>query len=278
MMKKHLRIWIPILLLSFAAFACKEKPDLAWADACTKDTPDAYRAYIASHPQSQYLKMASYQLERLVYHQAMAQNTASSYAAYLREFPNGQWALNAHQSRLALTAQQLRHITNEQLAAARVRFETDRGAFTVRVFPDKAPATSRNYLALVASGFYDGLWIHYIQPKQLVQTGDPRGDSLGGPGYFIPFEKTGLTNIRGALVMWHTPVDPNTAGSQFFIDLADMHQLDGKFAVFGEVVDGLDKLDEISQVDSTGSRGFPPFQPRKRISITRTVLEGIEIK
>ena len=279
MMKKHLSIWLPALLLLVAVAACsKDKRDYDWEKTINQDSPEAYRAYIAKHPDSQYLEMAKYHLERMVYRKAMNENTVAAYTRYLAEFPKGHWADNARNARATLISSQLRQMPDDKLAAVRVRFETDRGAFTVRVFPDKAPLTSRNFVSLAAGGFYDGLTIHRVEPKLLVQSGDPRGDSLGGPGYFIPFENTGIKHVRGALVMWHLPVDPNTAGSQFYICLADLPDRDGKFAVFGEVVDGLPKLDEISQAESTGPKGSPPFQPKTPIKIVRTVTEGMEVK
>jgi cyclophilin family peptidyl-prolyl cis-trans isomerase len=278
MMKKHLRILVPVLLLLIAVSACKEERDTDWEKAATLDRPEGYRAYIKAHPDSQYLEMAKYQLERLVYRQAMDQNTAAGYTAYLREFPQGHYIINARDSRNTIIAHQLRKMPDNQLATARVRFETDQGSFTIQVFPDKAPVTSRNFLTLAAGGFYDGLLIHRVEPKLLVQTGDPRGDSLGGPGYFIAYENTGLPHLRGSVVMWHPPVDPNTAGSQFFVLLAPLPKLGGKYASFGQVVDGLDKLDAISEAPSTGPNGIPPYRPLKRITVIRAVVEGLEIK
>jgi peptidyl-prolyl cis-trans isomerase B (cyclophilin B) len=127
---------------------------------------------------------------------------------------------------------------------ALVAIETPRGRIVVEVRPDITPLTSNNFLKLVDSGFYNGLTIHRVE-GWVVQGGDPNGDGTGGPGWTIKLEiNQELKNIRGALAMAHRN-DPDTAGSQFFILKQDAPHLDGRYAVFGRVVQGMDVVDRL---------------------------------
>ncbi len=129
-----------------------------------------------------------------------------------------------------------------------------------------APQTSANFEQLARDGYYDGMRFHRIFPDLLVQTGDPyskRGDSersgTGGPGYTIPAEIK-LSHVRGALAASRLPdrVNPTRAsnGSQFYVCLTPMPQLDGDYTVFGRVIEGIEVLDEISKMP-TNSNDFP---------------------
>ncbi len=129
-----------------------------------------------------------------------------------------------------------------------------------------APLTSANFAALARDGYYDGMRFHRVFPDLLVQSGDPysrRGDSdrsgTGGPGYTVPAEIR-LSHIRGAVAASRLPdgVNPTRAssGSQFYICLTPMPQLDGDYTVFGRVTEGMETLDEISKM-STNSNDFP---------------------
>ncbi|MGC1481409.1 MAG: peptidylprolyl isomerase [Chthoniobacterales bacterium] len=129
-----------------------------------------------------------------------------------------------------------------------------------------APLTSANFKELARRGFYDGMRFHRVFPDLLVQTGDPysrRGDTdrsgTGGPGYTLPAEIR-LSHLRGSVAASRLPdnVNPTRAssGSQFYVCLTPMPQLDGDYTVFGRVVEGLEVLDEISKV-STNSNDFP---------------------
>ena len=118
------------------------------------------------------------------------------------------------------------------------------------LYPDVAPKSVENFVKLSKSGFYDGLTFHRIVPGFVIQGGDPDGNGTGGPGWTIPGEfksngfKNDLKHTRGVL-SWARTQDPNSAGSQFFIMLDEAPHLDGDYAAFGRVTDGLDTVDAI---------------------------------
>lgn len=116
-----------------------------------------------------------------------------------------------------------------------------------------APKTVANFRKLVSEGFYDGLTFHRVIPGFMIQGGDPNGNGTGGPGYSIEgeFESNGISNPikheRGVISMARA-ADPDSAGSQFFIMHADSPHLDGNYAAFGHVVEGMDEVDKIAKV------------------------------
>jgi len=114
------------------------------------------------------------------------------------------------------------------------------------------PITAGNFEKLVKSGFYDGVIFHRVIDGFMIQSGDPTGTGMGGPGYAIKDEFSGsLKNDRGTIAMANA--GPNTGGSQFFINLVDNNFLDGKHPVFGKVVEGLDVVDKIGKVKTDGN-------------------------
>jgi peptidyl-prolyl cis-trans isomerase B (cyclophilin B) len=129
-----------------------------------------------------------------------------------------------------------------------VVFETTKGTFTAEIYLKEAPITSTNFLKLVNSKFYDGLTFHRVIPGFVAQGGDPKGDGTGGSNQTIPLEIVpGLTHKLGALAMARTN-DPNSATSQFYIvlDAASCAQLDGSYAVFGQVQgSGMDVVNKL---------------------------------
>ncbi len=144
-----------------------------------------------------------------------------------------------------------------------VVMETNFGTIELELFWDKTPKTAENFLRLVLSGFYDSLTFHRIVPNFVIQGGDPLGNGTGGPGYTIEFEKADTKHLRGYLGMARSQ-DPNSAGSQFYICLKDLPQLDGKYVVFGKVVKGMDVVDKIAQVP-TG----PGDRPQEQVIMTK---------
>lgn len=118
------------------------------------------------------------------------------------------------------------------------------------LYPEIAPNTVSNFLALAGSGFYDGVIFHRVIPGFMIQGGDPDGTGTGGPGYCIggEFTQNGFQNdlrhARGVLSMARTMV-PDSAGSQFFVMTSDSPHLDGQYAAFGKVIEGLDVCDAI---------------------------------
>ncbi len=136
-----------------------------------------------------------------------------------------------------------------------VTFEMKDGdVFYVELYPDVAPNTVNNFISLVKKGFYNGLCFHRVIEGFMIQGGDPKGNGTGGPGYSIrgEFSKNGFKNDlkhkRGVISMARSMM-PNSAGSQFFIMHADAPHLDGQYAAFGQVIDGMDVIDKIAQVN-----------------------------
>lgn len=133
-----------------------------------------------------------------------------------------------------------------------VKIEFENGKIiTLELYPDKAPITTENFLKLVKEGFYDGLTFHRVINGFMIQGGDPDGTGMGGPGYSIKGEfasngiKNDIKHERGVISMARS-MNPNSAGSQFFIMHQNAPHLDGDYAAFGKVVEGLDVVDEIA--------------------------------
>ena len=149
-----------------------------------------------------------------------------------------------------------------------VKFEmANGGVITAELYPEIAPNTVANFVNLVQSGFYDGLIFHRVIPGFMIQGGDPQGTGMGGPGYTIKgefarngFRENNLRHKRGVLSMARSMM-PNSAGSQFFIMHADAPHLDGDYAAFGKVTEGLEVVDEIANVH-TSSQDRPIVEQR----------------
>ncbi len=124
---------------------------------------------------------------------------------------------------------------------------TTEGEITFELFDEDAPKTVDNFRTLAGKGFYDGLTFHRVIPDFMIQGGCPEGTGTGGPGYQFEDEFNDHKVVRGALAMANA--GPNTNGSQFFITHVPTPWLDGKHAVFGQVVKGLDVLFAISPRD-----------------------------
>lgn len=125
----------------------------------------------------------------------------------------------------------------------------------IELYPEIAPKTCENFEKLVADGFYDGLTFHRVISGFMIQGGCPNGTGTGGPGYNIPGEfssngfKNDLKHTRGVISMARS-MNPDSAGSQFFIMHADAPHLDGQYAAFGKVISGMDAVDEIAETDT----------------------------
>lgn len=157
------------------------------------------------------------------------------------------------------------------------------GSVVINLYPDKAPNTVANFISLANSGFYDGLTIHRVISRFIIQGGDPNGDGTGGPGYTIDgefsnngFSKNDISHEAYVISMarFGSGSDPddkasyNTAGSQFFITLSDKTNLDGDYAAFGKVFTGMSVIDKIGEVkvDSNG-------KPKEDVIIESIVVE-----
>ena len=135
-----------------------------------------------------------------------------------------------------------------------VTFEMENGdVIKAELYPEIAPNTVNNFISLVKKGFYDGLIFHRVIPGFMIQGGDPKGVGIGGPGYGIKGEflqngfKNELKHTRGVLSMARA-ANPNSAGSQFFIMHEDSPHLDGGYAAFGKVIEGVEAVDHICEV------------------------------
>ena len=135
-----------------------------------------------------------------------------------------------------------------------VTFEMENGdVMKAELYPEIAPNTVNNFISLVKKGFYDGLIFHRVIPGFMIQGGDPKGMGIGGPGYGIKGEflqngfKNELKHTRGVLSMARA-ANPNSAGSQFFIMHEDSPHLDGGYAAFGKVIEGIEAVDHICDV------------------------------
>ncbi len=127
----------------------------------------------------------------------------------------------------------------------------DGGVMKAELYPDIAPATVKNFVDLAAKGFYNGLIFHRVIPGFMIQGGDPEGTGMGGPGYTIKGEfsangfRNDLKHTRGVLSMARA-YDPNSAGSQFFIMHENSPHLDGQYAAFGKIIEGIEVVDKIA--------------------------------
>lgn len=142
----------------------------------------------------------------------------------------------------------------------------------IELYPEIAPISCENFEKLVKQGFYDGLTFHRVIPGFMIQGGCPKGNGTGGPGWHIKGEfaangvKNDLKHTRGVLSMARA-MDPNSAGSQFFIMHEDAPHLDGQYAAFGMVIEGLDEADRIVNVKRNWSDKPKEPQVMKKVTV-----------
>jgi len=179
----------------------------------------------------------------------------------------------AEQAQKKFTEQELK-----KMASTTAILETKFGNITLKFFPDVAPGHVKNFLDLAKKGSYDKTVFHRVIPGFMIQGGDPiskdpaqrRAYGTSGPGYTIPAEFSDRQHKRGTLSMARTN-DPNSAGSQFFICVADSPFLNKQYTVFGEVVSGIEAVDKI--VSQPRDRND---NPNERIEIKVKIVEGKE--
>ena len=135
-----------------------------------------------------------------------------------------------------------------------ITFEMEDGSIMkAELYPELAPNTVNNFISLVSKGFYDGLIFHRVIPGFMIQGGDPMGNGMGGPDYSIrgEFKANGFDNPilheRGVLSMARSMM-PNSAGSQFFVMHENAPHLDGQYAAFGKVIEGIEVVDQVCRV------------------------------
>ncbi|OOM74725.1 peptidyl-prolyl cis-trans isomerase B [Clostridium puniceum] len=145
------------------------------------------------------------------------------------------------------------------------------GVIKAELYPEIAPNTVKNFVDLINRGFYDGLIFHRVIPGFMIQGGCPEGSGMGGPGYSIKGEftnngfKNTLKHSKGVLSMARS-MHPDSAGSQFFIMVADSPHLDGQYASFGKVIEGMEVADKI--VAQKTDRADRPYEDQVIKSIT----------
>lgn len=149
----------------------------------------------------------------------------------------------------------------------------------IELYPEKAPNTVNNFIALSNAGFYDGLIFHRVIKGFMIQGGDPNGTGMGGPGYTIRgefalngFKGNDIKHLRGVISMARA-MSPNSAGSQFFIMHANASYLDGQYAAFGKVSEGIDVVDKIASV-ATNSQDRPKTE--QKIKSIRVETYGVQ--
>lgn len=154
-----------------------------------------------------------------------------------------------------------------------VTFEMASGkTFKAELYPEKAPNTVNNFLSLVNKGFYNGLIFHRVIAGFMIQGGDPNGVGTGGPGYHIRgefsangFKANDISHERGVLSMARAG-HPDSAGSQFFVMHENADYLDGQYAAFGCVIEGMETVDEIASVKTDWND--KPYEEQKIKSVT----------
>ena len=153
-----------------------------------------------------------------------------------------------------------------------VTFEmADGGIIKAELYPEIAPNTVANFISLVQKGFYDGVIFHRVIPGFMIQGGDPEGTGMGGPGYSIKgeFSQNGFSNqmkhTAGVLSMARTMM-PDSAGSQFFIMHKTSPHLDGQYAAFGKIIEGMDVVNKIAETATDYSDR--PLEPQIMKTVT----------
>ncbi|MCI9078744.1 MAG: peptidylprolyl isomerase [Lachnospiraceae bacterium] len=152
-----------------------------------------------------------------------------------------------------------------------VTFETTAGVIKAELYPDIAPNTVNNFISLINKGFYDGLVFHRVIKGFMIQGGDPDGNGTGGPGYSIKGEflmngfNNNLKHTEGVLSMARSGM-PDSAGSQFFIMHKTAQHLDGSYAAFGKVTEGMEVVNAIAE---TATNGLDmPVEPQVMVKVT----------
>src|SRR3989338_1280251 len=150
----------------------------------------------------------------------------------------------------------------------RAVIETSKGTIVVELYADKAPKTVENFVTLAKKGFYNGIIFHRVIPGFMIQTGDPAGTGMGGPGYTFADEFAPDLRHDGPGVLSMANAGPNTNGSQFFITLAATPWLAGKHAIFGRVIEGQGVLEQIVAVERDGRD-----RPLTDIAMTQVTIQ-----
>lgn len=161
-----------------------------------------------------------------------------------------------------------------------VRIEMENGdVMRAELYPEIAPETVKNFVTLVEKGFYDGTIFHRVIPGFMIQGGDPTGTGMGGPGHCIKGEfaangfQNDLQHDRGVLSMARS-MNPDSAGSQFFIMVEKSPHLDGQYAAFGKVIEGIEAADKI--VNAKRDRADKPLEAQVMKKVTLEVADEVK--
>lgn len=157
---------------------------------------------------------------------------------------------------------------NTQAAEPKATIETPKGTIVIALYKEEAPNTVANFIKLANQGFYNGILFHRVIPGFMVQTGDPTGTGMGGPGYNFADEFSPTLKHDGPGVVSMANSGPNTNGSQFFITLAATPWLNGKHSVFGHVIEGQAVVDAIVAVPRNAQD-----KPLTDIAMTRVTIQ-----
>lgn len=159
--------------------------------------------------------------------------------------------------------------------------ETDAGTMKLKFWPEVAPKTVENFTKLAGEGFYDGTAFHRIVKGFMIQGGDPLSKEdhphvgTGGPGYKIKAEFNDRPHVKGVISMARSQ-HPDSAGSQFFICLAEANFLDGQYTAFGEIIEGDDVLDSIGNTPTLMSNSGEKSKPETRVGVKSIKIETTE--
>ncbi|WP_342045292.1 peptidylprolyl isomerase [Bacillus sp. OTU530] len=168
-------------------------------------------------------------------------------------------------------AQATKKIQVEKNPVVTIVMENDK-QIKVELYPEVAPNTVLNFISLVQKGFYDGLTFHRVIPGFMIQGGDPEGTGTGGPGYTIRGEfssngfKNNIKHETGVISMARSN-NPDSAGSQFFIMVKNAPQLDGQYAAFGKVIEGMETVNEIVNVERDSKDKPIHEQKMKKVTV-----------
>jgi cyclophilin family peptidyl-prolyl cis-trans isomerase len=148
---------------------------------------------------------------------------------------------------------------------------TNLGSFQIELFEKRAPETTKNFIDLIEKGYYDGIIFHRVIESFMLQGGCPQGSGTGGPGYTIPDEFHDELRHDSEGVLSMANAGPNSGGSQFFVTLAATPRLDGKHAVFGKVIEGMETVRTIGGTPT--GLGYRPLEPVVMESVRVTSTE-----
>lgn len=157
---------------------------------------------------------------------------------------------------------------NHEVKRQIVTMETNMGIIKIELYNDLAPKTAKNFADLIQKGYYDGLIFHRVIDDFMIQGGCPQGSGMGGPGYTIDDEFGEGLKHEGAGILSMANAGPNTGGSQFFITLVDCPWLDGRHAIFGHVIEGLDVVKSIGKVPTDSFD-----RPLQKVEMVKVTVE-----